>query len=64
MHGTSDSDHAKDSDTRRSVGGRTTFFNDSPVARKSNMFEHVASSVTESELVSTARCAQDMLFAM
>ena len=46
VHGTSDSDYSKDPDTRRSVGGRTTFLNDSPAVRKSNMFEHVTLSAT------------------
>ena len=56
-HGKSDSDMAKDTDTRRSVGGRSACLNDSPVVRKSNMFEYVALSVTESELVSATHCA-------
>ena len=64
IHGKSDSDMAKDIDTRRSVGGRSTYLNDSPIVRKSNMFEYVTLSVTESELVSATHCAQDMLCAM
>ena len=55
---------AKDIDTRRSVGGRSTYLNDSPIVRKSNMFEYVTLSVTESELVSATHCAQDMLCAV
>jgi len=64
IHDRSDSDYAKDPSTRRSVGGRSTFLNDSPIANKSNMFDHVALSVTESELCSAADLAQDMLFSM
>ena len=57
VHGTSDSDCSKDPDTRRSVRGRSMFLNDSPAVRKSNMFECVTLSATESELVSAAHCA-------
>ena len=51
VHGTSDSDCSKDPDARRSVGGRTTFLNDSPAVRKSNMFEHVALSLCSRHVV-------------
>jgi len=64
VHGKSDSDYAKDPETRRSVGGRSTCLNDSPVVRKSNVFQHVTLSATESELASATHCAQDMLFVM
>jgi hypothetical protein len=47
--GYSDSDWAKDPDTRRSVSGWSTFVFDSPILMKSKMIPIVALSVTEAE---------------
>jgi hypothetical protein len=62
--GKSDSDYAKDSATRRSVTGYSTFLNGAPVSMKSRMQSCVTLSVTEAELVSGTQCAQDMLYIM
>ena len=62
--GHSDSDYAKDPDTRHSVCGMTTSVNDNPVICKSKMMPVVALSVTEAELFAATACAQDMLFVM
>ena len=62
IHGMSDSDYAKDPETRRSVSGYATFLNDAPVTAKSKMQECVTLSVTEAELVAATNCAQDMLY--
>ena len=62
IHGMSDSDYAKDPETRRSVSGYATFLNDAPVTMKSKMQECVTLSVTEAELVAATNCAQDMLY--
>ena len=50
--GYSDSDWAKDPDTRRSVSGWSTFLFDAPISMKSKMMPIVALSVTEAELFS------------
>ena len=62
--GRSDSDYAKDTDTRKSVSGTSTFLNGSPINTRSNTQKSVTLSVTEAELVAAAQCAQDMLFDM
>jgi hypothetical protein len=62
--GRSDSDYAKDTDTRKSVSGTSTFFNGSPIHTRRNTQKSVTLSVTEAELVAATQCAQDMLFAM
>jgi hypothetical protein len=62
--GRSDSDYAKDTDTRRSVSGTSTFLNGSPIHTRGNTQKSVTLSVTEAELVAATQCAQDMLFAM
>ncbi len=64
ISGRSDSDYAKDTDTRRSVSGTSTFLNGSPIHTRSNTQKSVTLSVTEAELVAATQCAQDMLFAM
>ena len=64
IEGESDSDFAKDPETRRSVGGHATFLCGAPVSTKSKMQNCVTMSVTEAELVSACRCSQDMLFQM
>jgi hypothetical protein len=60
----SDSDYAKDLDTRRSVSGTSVFLEGSCVAARSSTQKKVALSVTEAELSVAVQCAQDMLFAM
>jgi hypothetical protein len=62
--GRSDSDYAKDTDTRRSGSGTSTFLKGSPIHTRSNMQKSVTLSVTEAELVAATQCAQDMLFVM
>jgi len=60
--GYSDSDYAKDSETRRSVSGYAVFLNNSPVQWKSKMQECVSLSVTEAELIAATSCAQEMMY--
>jgi len=60
--GYSDSDYAKDGETRRSVTGYCVFLNDAPIAMKSKMQEAVTLSVTEAELVAATQCMQEMLY--
>ena len=60
--GKSDSDYAKDPDTRRSVSGWAAFLNDAPYTRKSRMQKFVTLSVTEAECVAATECVQDMLY--
>ena len=62
VHGYSDSDYAKDPETRRSVSGFATFLEDAPVTANSNMQNCVTLSVTEAELVAAIMCVQDMLY--
>jgi hypothetical protein len=62
--GRSDSDYAKDTDTRKSVSETSTFLNGSPIHTRSNTQQSVTLSVTEAELAAATQCAQDMLFAM
>lgn len=64
IQGYSDSDYAKDLETRRSISGYAVFMNGAPVSMKSKMQSCVTLSVTEAELVSSTNCAQDMLFVM
>ena len=62
--GRSDSDYAKDLDTRRSVSGYSSFLCGAPVTMKSQTQRCVTLSVTEAELVGATSCAQDMIFGM
>jgi hypothetical protein len=64
IEGISDSDWAKDPDSRRSVSGWSTFLHNAPISMKSKMMPVVALSVTEAELFAATCCAQDMLFEM
>jgi hypothetical protein len=64
ISGVSDSDYAKDPETRRSVAGYATFLNGACYARKSKMEAYVTLSVTEAECVAAVYCAQEMLFGM
>jgi hypothetical protein len=60
--GVSDSDYAKDIQTRKSVSGYATFLNGALVTAKSKMQECVTLSVIEAELVAVTKCIQDMLY--
>jgi hypothetical protein len=60
--GYSDSDYAKDPETRRSVSGWSAFLNGAPYTRKSKMQKFVTLSVTEAECVAATECIQDKLF--
>jgi hypothetical protein len=60
--GVSDSDYAKDMQTRKSVNGYATLVNGAIVTAKSKMQECVILSVTEAELVASTNCFQDMLY--
>jgi hypothetical protein len=60
--GYSDSDYAKDSDTRKSVSGNATFLNGAPVIAKIGTQRIVTLSITEAELFSAITNAQDMMF--
>jgi hypothetical protein len=62
IHGYSDSDYAKDPETRRSVSGYATFLEDAPVTANGRMQDCVTLSVTEAELVAAIMCVQDMLY--
>jgi hypothetical protein len=62
--GRPDSDYAKDTDTRGSVSGTSTFLNGSPIHTLSNTQKSETLSVTEAELVAATQCVQDMPFAM
>jgi hypothetical protein len=62
--GWSDSEYARDEESRRSVNGWSVFLNGAPVIMKSKMMNIVALSVTEAELSSATQCAQDMMFTM
>jgi hypothetical protein len=59
--GVSDSDYAKDMQTRKSVSGYATLLNGAPVTAKSKMQECVTLSVTKAALVAATNCIQDML---
>ena len=58
----SDSDFAKDPETRRSVSAWATFLNGAPYVRKSKMQRFVTLSVTEAECVAATSCIQDMMY--
>ena len=62
--GESDSDYAKDKETRKSVSGYNTYLNNALVTCKSKMMPVVALSVTEAELFAATMCIQDMLYIM
>ena len=62
ISGVSDSDYAKDMQTRKSVSGYTTFLNGALVTAKSKMQECVTLLVSEAELVAVTNCIQDMLY--
>lgn len=60
--GYSDSDYAKDPETRKSVSGWTAMLNGALFTRKSRMQKFVTMSVTEAKCVAATECVQDMLF--
>jgi hypothetical protein len=60
--GVSDSDYAKDMQTRKSVSGSATFLNGALVKAKSKMQDCLTLTVTETELVAATNCIQDMLY--
>ena len=64
ISGLSDSDYAKDIDTRRSVTGTAVFLEGSCIGARSATQRTVALSVTEAELNAATQCVQDMLYAM
>jgi hypothetical protein len=57
----SDSDFAKDPDSRKIVSGNITFLGVAPVVQISSMHKIVALSVMEAELFATTSSAQDMI---
>ena len=62
ISGRSDTDYAKDPDTRRSVTGVRTSINGSVTHWRSVTQKSVTLSVTESEQAGAVTCAQDMIF--
>jgi hypothetical protein len=64
VSGKSDSDYAKDTDTRRSVPGGIVYLCGAPVSMRSAGQNIVALYVTKAELVAAGQAAQDMLFVM
>jgi hypothetical protein len=64
IEGRSDSDYAKDTDTRQSVSGSAVFLEGAPVVMRSSSQKSVTLSVTEAEQTAAVQTAQDMLFVM
>ena len=60
--GKSDSDYAKDLDSRKSVSGGVVYLNGAAVSCKSQGQKIVAQSTTEAELYAVNMVAQDMLY--
>jgi hypothetical protein len=60
--GISDSDFAKDPETRKSVSRNSTFLCGAPVIQRGTMQRVVALSVMEAELFAATKNAQDMLY--
>ena len=63
VRGVSDSDYAKDTQTRRSISGYVVYLEDAPVMHRSATQKTVALSVCEAEMNSAVLCAQDMIYA-
>jgi hypothetical protein len=61
--GRSDSDYAKDTQTRRSISGYMVFIKDAPVMHRSATQKTVALSSCKAELNAAVLCVQDMLYA-
>ncbi len=62
ISGRSDSDYAKDTQTRKSISGYRVLLEGAPVMFKSSTQKAVALLVCEAEQSSGALCAQDMLY--
>jgi hypothetical protein len=62
IRGISDSNFAKDPETRKSVSGNSTLLCGEPIIQRSTMQRIVALSVTEAKLFSATNNAQDMLY--
>jgi hypothetical protein len=62
ISGRSDSDYAKDPDTRHSVTGTRVSVNGAPTMWRSATQKHVTLSVTEAEQAAAVTCAQDMIY--
>jgi hypothetical protein len=60
--GRSESDFAKEPDTRNRVSGNSTFLCGAPVIQRSSMQKIVALSVSEAELFAATSNAQDMMY--
>ena len=60
--GRSDSDYAKDPETRKSVSGTSTFLCGAPIIQRSTMQKIVALSVIEAEQIAATSNAQDMMY--
>ncbi len=63
IKGRSDSDYAKDTQTRQSILGYMIFLEDAPVMHRSAMQKAVALSSWKAELNAAVLCVQDMLYA-
>ena len=62
ISGQSNSDYAKDTQTRKSISGYRVLLEGAPVMMKSSTQKFVALSVCEAEQSSGVLCAQDMLY--
>jgi hypothetical protein len=62
IRGISDSDFAKDPETRKSVSGNSTFLCGAPVIQRSTMQRMVALSFEEAKIFTATNNAQDMLY--
>jgi hypothetical protein len=62
IRGRSDSDYAKDTQTRRSVSGYVIYLEDSPTMHRSATQKTVALSSCEAELNAAVICVQDMIY--
>jgi len=60
--GRSDSDYAKDPETRKSISGTSTSLCGAPIIQRSTMQKIVALSVTKAELIAATSNAQDMIY--
>jgi hypothetical protein len=62
IRGRSDSDYAKDTQTRRSVSGYVVYVEDAPTMHRSATQKTVALSSCEAELNAAVLCVQDMVY--
>jgi hypothetical protein len=58
----SDSDYAKDPETRKSISGTSKFLCGAPIIQRSTMQKILALSVTKAELIAATSNAQDMMY--